>query len=277
MDIKTIVKLLNVDPVISRENIYADCLLAKHKFDQPSKPLKFDKEQFMLFTDSVSFKGNIAVVKSKRSSLEIPGEVLEIDAPVFKGKEVSLDIDTLKNLPVVSKEIFITKNYIASPSNQTIIYAKTKSDINCIVSSTFVSIVKELNKCKILISENGLVVVGKEIKVFFPYVSSDISEENITAVIKSSESCGKIQIEKDLLSELAKIPLKEEIIEFAKEKVSMNASILKFSGKIKTSGNVDSKVQLCNLDLSIPEILVTSNALKYKLSENTFKLIPFVG
>lgn len=275
-DILKIVAILKTTYIYIKGNlVFADQFVLKSDFNS-KKCLKFSDSQFRLLTEDTTFKETSAFVKTKNSIMEITAEESDKEIPEFKGKEVKFDNSALKGFNEETSEFFIMKELMAFPTNQKIFYTKAKNDFECVVSGYFVTLLNHTKFTKLLQSENSLIVCMKDGKIEFPFLSVDISINNVRSIIKSSQNIGKIILSEEVLKDLAKIPVKEELVEFANDKIKVDTAILKFSGKTKASGNVNAKVQLCNLKMNQKEIFVCNNCLKYKLGD-VYLLIPFVG
>lgn len=235
--------------------------------------LKFTVQQFNLFTDDVKFNKHVALVKSKRSTIDVPGEISEAKEPQVQTRDVDIDFSWHNEFKCPSKELFILPDAVASPSQLAITYVKQKNSINCIVQSAILDCYK-LDRFKVKLRENlALVLQSKNAIVQFPFISSEIPPEAVSQVISNCKAIGKIVLPPEVAADMKKLPAKADNVIFTKNKLVVDSPILKYEAKINTQGDVNATALMSSVDWGRMKMLVTQNALMYKLSDKVYKIV----
>lgn len=275
---------LNLKKLIGNSNVwlykdkmYTDRLEMKSKY-YTDKCILFTAEQFNMFNDETEIKGATAIIKSKRTKLEIPGQVIDNPIfPEFDGDEFDLNLSWISEFEPSSKEFFIGESYCATPSTNCITYIKQKNEKTAMISSEFVDICKQVEKFKILKGQSTIILIAKDFKMLFPSISSDISFAAVESILKNEEVVGSVLIPDETMRAISKLPSKTEQIKFIDNKAVVQSTTMLFSGEVETKGTVDATVLLAFLETSKPKFLVTTNAIKYKLSDKIYRIIPLAG
>lgn len=275
---------LNLKKLIGNSNVwlykdkmYTDRLEMKSKY-HTDKCLLFTVEQFSMFNDETEIKGSTAIIRSKRTKLEIPGQV--IDNPIFpdfSGEDFKVDLSWISEFNPSSKEFFIGETFCATPSTNCITYIKQKNKKTAVISAEFIDVCKQVEKFKILKGQSSISLIAKDFKMLFPAISSDISFASIESILSNEEAVGSVLVPDETMRAISKLPSKTEQIRFIDNKAVVQSTTMMFSGEVKTKGTVDATVLLAFLETSMPKFLVTNNAIKYKLTDKIYRIIPLAG
>ena len=260
------------------DKLYTDRLEMKSPY-KTKQCLLFTAEQFSMFNEDTTIEGAVAIIKSKKTKLEIPGQVIENPVfPDFSGEPIAIKMPWIQDFVCSAKEFFIDKTYCATPATNAITYIKQTNPISAIVSAEFVEVCKMLESVKLLYKTNSsMTVVGKDIKVNFPIINSEITYASVEAILESEEKVGAVLIPAETMQAISKLPSKTETIKFIDNKAVVQSTTMNFVGEIQSKGTVDAAVLLASIDCSREKFVITTNAIKYKIADNIYKIVPLVG